>query len=198
MLASTNNLGGFQMDKVKIKNYPIGPFPTVLAGVTVGGKPNYVTVGACGVVCMEPILYISLKNTHYSTQGVQENGYFTVNIPSADLVQQTDYCGIVSGTETDKSNLFTSFYDELGRAPMISECPLNFLCKVIQSVPISGFEMFFGEIVAVYINDQCLTEGKPDPLKINPMMMMGTNYYNLGQVIGTVYKEGSVYKKALI
>jgi flavin reductase (DIM6/NTAB) family NADH-FMN oxidoreductase RutF len=194
MLASTNNLGGFLMEKIKIKNYPIGPFPTVLVGVAVNDQANYVTVGACGVVCMEPILYISLKNTHYSTKGVKENGFFSVNIPSADLVQQTDYCGIVSGTETDKSSLFTSFYDELGKAPMINECPLNFLCQVIQSVPISGFEMFFGEIVAVYINDQCLTTGKPDPLKINPMLMMGTNYYNLGQMVGTVYKEGSVYK----
>ena len=87
--------------------------------------------------------------------------------------------------------------DELGKAPMISECPLNFLCKVINSVPISGFEMFFGEIISVYINDQCLTEGKPDPLKINPLLMMGTNYCNLGQVVGTIYKEGSVYKKSL-
>ena len=80
---------------------------------------------------------------------------------------------------------------------MISECPLNFLCKVIQSVPLFGFEMFLGEIVSVYINDQCLTDGKPDPLKINPLMIMGTNYFNLGQVVGTVYKEGSVYKNSI-
>jgi flavin reductase (DIM6/NTAB) family NADH-FMN oxidoreductase RutF len=178
------------MEKIKIKNYPIGPFPTVLAGADVNGKSNYVTIGACGVVCMEPVLYISLKSTHYTTIGVKENGYFSVNIPSADMVQKTDYCGIVSGKTTDKSSVFTSFYDELGKAPMIRECPLNFLCKVIQSVPIFGFEMFFGEIVSAYVNDQCVTEGKPDPQKINPMMIMGTNYWELGQTIGAVYKEG--------
>jgi hypothetical protein len=53
----------------KIKNYPVGPFPTVLAGADVNGKPNYATAGACGVVCMEPILYVSLKITHYTTRG---------------------------------------------------------------------------------------------------------------------------------
>ena len=185
------------MEKIKIKNYPIGPFPTVLAGVNVNDKPNYVTVGACGVVCMEPVLYISLKNTHYSTKGVKENGYFSVNIPSADMVQKTDYCGVVSGKEIDKSGVFTSFYDELGKAPMISECSLNFLCKVIQSIPLFGFEMFLGEIISGYINNHCLTDGKPDPLKINPMMIIGTKYLNLGQVVGTVYKEGSVYKNSI-
>jgi flavin reductase (DIM6/NTAB) family NADH-FMN oxidoreductase RutF len=185
------------VEKIKIKNYPIGPFPTALAGVRVDGQPNYITIGACGVVCQEPILFISLKDTHYSTQGVKETGSFSVNIPSPDLVQKTDYCGIVSGKEVDKSEVFTSFYDERGHAPMIRECPLNFLCKVVQSVPVFGFEMFLGEIIAVYIDDQCLTEGKPDPLKINPMLMMGSRYYSLGSAVGTIYQEGMIYKKSL-
>lgn len=182
------------MKKTKIKNYPIGPFPTVLAGTDVNGKPNFVTAGACGVVCLEPVLYISLKSTHYTTAGIKESGYFSINIPSVDMVQKTDYCGIVSGATTDKSTLFTSFYDELGKAPLISECPLNFLCKVIQTVPICGFDMFLGEIVATYVNESCLSDGKPDPLKINPMMMMGTQYWELGQAVGAVYKEGKKYE----
>lgn len=189
------NIGGLKMEKIKIKNYPIGPFPTVLAGAEVENKPNYVTVGACGVVCLEPILYISLKNTHYSTRGIQENGYFSVNIPSAEMVQKTDYCGVVSGNETDKSQVFTAFYDDLGKAPMIAECPLNFLCKVVQSIPVFGFDMFLGEIVAAYIDDRCFTDGKPDPLKIDPMLMMGTGYYNLNKMVGTVYQEGMTLKK---
>jgi flavin reductase (DIM6/NTAB) family NADH-FMN oxidoreductase RutF len=184
------------MKKLKIKNYPIGPFPTVLAGADVNGKPNYATIGACGVVCQEPVLYISLKSTHYTTIGVKKNGYFSVNIPSADMVQKTDYCGIVSGKTADKSMLFTAFYDEQGKAPLISECPLNFLCKVIQTSPIFDFEMFFGEIVSVYANEQSLTDGKPDPLKINPMIIMGSSYWNFGQAVGNAFKEGAVYMKA--
>jgi flavin reductase (DIM6/NTAB) family NADH-FMN oxidoreductase RutF len=34
-----------------------GPFPTMIIGADVNGKPNYVTVGACGVVSLEPVLY---------------------------------------------------------------------------------------------------------------------------------------------
>lgn len=83
---------------------------------------------------------------------------------------------MVSGRRTDKSIVFTPFYDESGKAPMISECPLNYLCKIMQSVPICGFEVFFGEIVSAYVNGQCLTDGKPDPIKINPMVLMGANF----------------------
>jgi flavin reductase (DIM6/NTAB) family NADH-FMN oxidoreductase RutF len=178
--------------KVKIQNVPFGPFPTMLVGADVNGRPNYATVGACGVVSLKPVLYISLKSTHYTTLGVKENGFFSVNIPPVDLVQKTDYCGIVSGHRVDKSNVFTPFYDELGKAPMISECSMNILCKVIRTIPMFDFNFFLGEIVAVYINEQCLSNGKPDPLKISPMILMGGSYYNLGQLVGTVFKEGSV------
>lgn len=183
------------MEKIKIKNYPmVNPTPVVLVGADVNGKPNYATVGAFGVVCLEPIFYISLKSTHYTTTGVKENGYFSVNIPSIDMVPKTDYCGMVSGKSTDKSNLFTSFYDEHGKAPMISESPMNYLCKVIQSVPICGFEVFFGEIVSTFVNEQHLTDGIPDPLKINPTFLMGFNYYSLGQPAGGVFKAGKTVK----
>ncbi|WP_092335155.1 flavin reductase family protein [Desulfosporosinus hippei] len=178
------------MMKIKIENRPFGPFPTVLVGADVNGKPNYATLGAYGVVSMKPVLYISLKSTHHTTAGVKENGYFSVNIPSADLVQKTDYCGIVSGKTTNKSNVFASFYDDIGKAPMISECPINYLCKVIQTIPIFDFEMFLGEIVAVYANEQCLSDGRPDPIKIDPIIMMDLNYCNLNQVLGTPFKIG--------
>ncbi len=184
------------MEKIKIPNRPCGPFPVVLAGADVDGRPNYATVGACGVVSLEPVLYISLRGTHYTTSGVREHGYFSVNIPAAELVQKVDYCGLVSGKTADKSSVFTSFYDELGQAPMIGECPLNFLCQVIRSIPIFDFELFFGEIVAAYANERCLTEGVPDPKKIDPMMLMGSSYWGLGQAAGTVFKEGAPLKKA--
>lgn len=106
------------------------------------------------------------------------------------MVVETDYCGIVSGANTDKSSVFTSFYDESGKAPRINECPLNFLCKVIETLPIRGFDVFFGEIVAAYANGDCSVDGRPDPMKIHPMMMMGSNYWTLGKAIGSVYKEG--------
>jgi flavin reductase (DIM6/NTAB) family NADH-FMN oxidoreductase RutF len=181
------------MIKKKIANIPFGPYVTVLAGSTVNGKPNYATIGAYGVVSQKPVLYISLKNSHCTTSGVVESGFFSVNIPSADFIEKTDFCGRISGNKIDKSNVFESFYDEVGNAPMIKECPVNYLCKVIETIPIFDFTMFLGEIVAAYGNKDCLENGKPDALKVNPTILMDTGYFDLKSRVGSVFQACSGY-----
>lgn len=177
------------MTKKKIANIPFGPYITVLAGATVNGKPNYATVGAYGVVSEKSVLYISLKNTHYTTAGVVESGYFSVNIPSSENIEKTDSCGTVSGNKVDKSKIFESFYDEKGNAPMIKECPVNYLCKVIQTIPMFDFTMFLGEIVATYADEECLENGKPDALKVKPTIMMTSGYFDLNNKVGSIFQS---------
>lgn len=184
-----------QMNKVKLKNQAVGPFPAMIVGAMNGGKPTYTTVGAGGCACLEPVLCVSLKNSHYITDGIAESGFFTVNIPSSALLKEMDYCGIASGWEVDKSNLFSSFFDVDGSAPMIDECPLNFLCRVCDTKEIRGFTMFFGEIVAAYVNEECMTDGMPDPVKIDPIIMMGFTYCKLDGVIGRPFSEGKELSK---
>ncbi len=179
------------MIKKKIANIPFGPFITVLAGAMVNGKPNYATLGAYGVVSEKPVLYISLKNSHYTTSGVVENGFFSVNIPSSESIDKTDFCGCVSGNKEDKSNVFDSFYDDAGNAPMIKECAVNYLCKLIQTIPIFDFTMFIGEIVAVYVNEDCLENGKPNALKVKPTIMMGSGYFDLNDRVDSIFKTYS-------
>lgn len=178
------------MNKIKLDNQPVGPFPAMIVGAVKDGKPTYTAVGAGGCACLDPVLCVSLKDTHYITDGIRESGYFTVNIPNSKQVKQLDYCGIASGHDVDKSELFTAFYDEAGEAPLIEECPLSFLCKVCGTKEVHGFTMFFGDIEAVYADEDCLTEGRPDPVKIDPVIMMAFSYCDLNNVIGQPFVEG--------
>ena len=178
------------MKKTKLMNQAVGPFPAMIVGAMKGGNPTYTTVGAGGCACLEPVLCVSLKDTHYITDGITQSGYFSVNIPSTPLVKEMDFCGMVSGKETDKSHLFNAFFDNEGNAPLIDECPLNFLCKVCDTKSIRGFTMFFGEIVAVYINEDCIVDGKPNPAKLDPIIMMGMSYCSLDKIIGQPFTEG--------
>jgi flavin reductase (DIM6/NTAB) family NADH-FMN oxidoreductase RutF len=182
------------MKKSKIANIPYGPFPAVLVGAMVNGKPNFATIGAYGVVSQKPVLYISLMNTHFTTIGVVENGFFSVNIPSSDEIITTDYCGTHSGKNVDKSNIFESFYDDAGIAPMIRECPMNYLCKVIRTIPVFDFSMFFGEIVAVYANEDCLENGRPNAVKIKPTIIMDSGYFDINTKVGSIFKTCRGYK----
>lgn len=179
------------MVKVMIGKTSASPTPTVIAGAIVDGKENYLTLGAYGLMSINPpMLYISVNKAHYTNAGIRENGYFSVNIPSAGLEQKTDYVGLVSGRDTDKSGVFSNFYGSVKKAPMIEECPVNMLCKVANIVDLPNNEVFIGEIVETYVNEECLTDGRPDAKKINPIVLMGSNYWELGNVAGAAFKDG--------
>jgi flavin reductase (DIM6/NTAB) family NADH-FMN oxidoreductase RutF len=151
------------MKKEMIGKMSVGPSPAVIAGAFVNGKSNYLTLGACGIMSVNPPLYyVSLNKAHFTNTGIKENGYFSVNIPSAELALKTDYVGLVSGRDTDKSIVFSQFLGSVEKAPMIKECPVNILCKVINVVDLPNNEVFIGDIVETYVNKECLTNGRPD------------------------------------
>lgn len=66
---------------------------------------------------------------------------------------------------------------------MISECPLSYLCKVIQNTRF-GFDLFFGEIVSgILAENKIITQG------INPSILVGREYWALGNNIGLVFRN---------
>ena len=68
------------------------PMPTTLIGALVNGKPNYVTIAHVGIMDMESVS-LGMNKSHYTNAGIKENRAFSVNIPSARLVKEADYCG---------------------------------------------------------------------------------------------------------
>jgi len=109
------------------------PLPTVLVGANVDGKPNFSAYAWCGIVnSRPPMLSVAFQHHRHTLKGVKQNGTFSVNIPSVELVKETDYCGLVSGREADKvaDCKFNIFYGTLANAPLISECPINLECRL--------------------------------------------------------------------
>lgn len=173
------------------------PMPVVLVGANVEEKPNFVTVAYCGIAQHQPpMVMITLNKRHYTNAGISANGSFSVNIPSANMVEVTDYCGLVSGKQQDKSRLFTTFYGALGTAPMIRECPLSMECKLHQQLDVGGTnDIFLGEIVEVYADDRILTSGLPDIRKIDPIIfsMHDNNYWKIGMHLARAWSIGKEF-----
>ncbi len=71
---------------------------------------------------------------------------------------------------------------------MIKECPVNYLCKVIQTIPVFDFTMFLGEIVAAYGDEECLENGRPNALKVKPTVLMDSGYFDLNNRVGSIFK----------
>jgi flavin reductase (DIM6/NTAB) family NADH-FMN oxidoreductase RutF len=188
------------MDKISIAPRTfLYPMPLVLIGAEVSGKPNYTTIAYCGIAQNNPpMISIASNKAHYSNTGIKENGTFSVNIPSEDMVTIVDFVGLNSGKYVDKSTLFEHFYGTLKTAPMIKECPLNLECRLVTIVDLKGAnELIIGEIVGAYAEDNYLTNGLPDIAKIKPIIfsMHDNNYWKLGGHLGRAWNIGKGFKK---
>lgn len=171
--------------------------PITLVEALVNGKPNYLTVAFCGVVhAIPPMIAVTLGKIHHTNEGIRENQCFSVNIPSQNMVEITDYCGIVSGKRVDKSGIFETFYGKLEKAPMIRECPLNLECRLIEILDFKGAsEVFIGEIVESYAEEQYLCNEIPDIEKITPIVfsIYDNNYWGIGKRLGKAWSAGKKF-----
>jgi len=189
------NFGGvLRMEKVPIgTNATICPMPVTLIGSIVKDRPNFMTVAFIARVAMDPpLLSMGLNKRSATREAILTTGVFSVNFPSVSMLKATDYCGLVSANNTDKSRLFEVFYGTATTAPMIRQCPLSFECKVVETHDFRSHTCFIGEIVATHLDESCLTANKPDPKKINPVMltMPDNHYWKLGEVVGSAWNVG--------
>jgi flavin reductase (DIM6/NTAB) family NADH-FMN oxidoreductase RutF len=181
------------MDKQQVGNNFFIPMPVVLVGTQVGGKANFMTVGWCARVnANPPMIACGIGNHHYTPKGIEETKTFSVNIPSSDLVEKTDYCGLVSGGKADKSAVFEVFYGSLETAPMIRECPVTLECRLVRTVPLPTNTLFIGEIVGAYADGRVMKDGKPDFPSIDPLFltMPDNRYWTLGKYAGDAWSTG--------
>ncbi len=173
------------------------PMPVTLVGADVAGKPNFMTIAFIGIVNMNPAMVAMGANPgHVTTRGIIENETFSVNLPSKKMLEVTDYIGLFSGKTVDKSGLFTIFRGVTKTAPMISECPLNLECKLVQRLSLGGTDaVFIGEIVQVYCAEEFLTNGMPDVEKMQlfVLTMNDNRYFSLGKVIGKAWSDGKKF-----
>jgi flavin reductase (DIM6/NTAB) family NADH-FMN oxidoreductase RutF len=179
------------------------PMPAFLIGASVGGKPNFMTAAWSGIAASTPpMITVALQHHRYTLKGIRENGVFSVNVPSAEQVRETDYCGMVSGTtkaDKVKDCNFTVFYGKLKTAPLIEQCPVNLECKALHILTLGSHSLVIGEIGEVHVSQDCMTDGEPDPAKINPFMYItGANkaYFRIGESIGPAFKIGMEIKKS--
>jgi flavin reductase (DIM6/NTAB) family NADH-FMN oxidoreductase RutF len=185
--------------KKQLGNRPfLYPYPVMLVGTEVEGKANFVTIAFCGIVNMNPgMLTIGIGRGHHSTKGLLANRTFSVNIPSASMLEATDYCGNFSGSKVDKSTVFEVFAGSLPGAPLIKDCPINMECKVREVLDLGGNDLVVvAEIVETYADERYLTDGLPDVEKMQSVVfsMFDNRYWGLGPCLGRAWDVGKGYR----
>ncbi|MCX6011602.1 MAG: flavin reductase family protein [Chloroflexi bacterium] len=187
------------MKKLKMGPQPmLWAHPTVLVGADVDGKPDFATVAWTGVVASTPpAVSIALQHPRYSLKGIRHNLTFSVNIPSRELVRETDYCGLISGAKTDKVKdcKFKVFYGKTPNAPLIEQCPINLECEVRHILNMGSHALVIGEVVETHVSEDCLTEGKPDVSKVKPFAFLPGKYHAIGEAFADAFSIGREIKE---
>jgi flavin reductase (DIM6/NTAB) family NADH-FMN oxidoreductase RutF len=166
------------------------PIPTVLVSSQLEGhNPNIITIAWTGVLNSEPpMVYISVNPQRHSHKMIKESGEFVINIPSVSQVKIVDYCGVVSGRNTNKfldTNL-TPIPASYVKAPLISECPVNIECKVKEVMFLGSHDVFISEILAIHFNEDVLdSKQHPDLSKIQSYAYCLGEYWSVNDKIGS-------------
>jgi flavin reductase (DIM6/NTAB) family NADH-FMN oxidoreductase RutF len=189
------------MSKIKIeKNLFCLPWTQTLLGTHIQGKVNFMALDWLTRANFDPaMLGICVNNAHASNLAIRETSQFSVNVPTVDMVEVTDYCGIASGKRDDKSKLFEVFYGELKAAPLITACPLNIECRLVQTVDLPTNTFFIAEIVTIFSEEIYLTGNKPDVKKIRPFLltMPDNRFWSVGEHVGNAWKDGVKFREQL-
>lgn len=192
-------------NKIRPTAYDVFPMTVVLVGADVKGKANFKTIAWVGIVEHNPpLITISSNQNHYTNIGIKENQTFSINIPTETMVEVTDYCGLKSGKNESKADIFEIFYGSLKTAPMIKEAPINLECKLIYTIDTrelanakTSHDIFIGKVINTYSEKEYLTHGMPDVAKIKSLIFSVNplSYWTLGKQIGKAYNIGNKYKR---
>jgi len=164
-----------------------------ILGTHLQERPNFMALAwTTRVNYLPPLIGIAVNKKNASHTAVLDTGEFSVNIPSRKMIEITDYCGMISATQSEKSEIFEVFYGELKAAPMIRDCPLNIECRLTQSVDLPTHAFFIGEIIKIFAEETFLTDGIPDMAKIEPFLLtMPDNlFWSLGETVGNAWHDG--------
>lgn len=174
------------------------PATTVLISVSGGNKPpNIITIAACGIASADPpLISLAIGVGQYSLKLIKEAGDFVVNIPSSDSAAIVDWCGRVSGRQVNKfaEGELTPSESITVKSPIISECPVNYECKLWKIVDCGSHALVLGEVLDVQVDEDILGDlGQMDPTKFNPLVSFQLEYWNLGVSLG---RWGQLRRKA--
>jgi len=189
------------MSKKKLGPQPmLWPHPAILVGTVFDGGIDFATYAWTGVAASTPpAITVGIQHHRHTLKGIYQNRAFSVNIPSQEMVKETDYCGLVTGAKADKVKDcgFKIFYGTLDTAPLIEQCPINLELEVVHILNMGSHALVIGKIIETYVSEECLTDGKPDIMKIKPLIFsLGSSprYNAVGDVIANAFSIGKELK----
>lgn len=125
------------------------------------GRDNALVVVYAGNCSFDPpMVMIGIVPTRHSYDLIKESGCFVVNLVSPAQKKMFDYLGSHSGRNCDKLAAIgaKTANGSNVNAPLLTDCPVNIECTVVDSIRTGSHEMFIGKIECVHADEEIVKE----------------------------------------
>jgi flavin reductase (DIM6/NTAB) family NADH-FMN oxidoreductase RutF len=137
------------------------PMHTVLVSCAgKAAKPNIITLAwAMPTSINPPMVAISIASRRHSHALIEKSKEFVVNIPTIDMLDETEFCGTASGRNHDKfrETGLTPLRANKVKAPLIKECVASLECRLQTRCTSGDHTIFVGEIVDARVDKGAFT-----------------------------------------
>ncbi len=136
------------------------PKPNVVVSCRgLDGRNNALVVAYCCNCSYDPpMAMVGIVPSRFSYNMIKESGCFVINLPGENFKKEYDVIGSKSGRDMDKfKELDLKFADgKEVNAPLLTDCPVNIECEIVDSVVTGSHEMFIANVKAVHTDEEFL------------------------------------------
>lgn len=157
--------------------------PVVLVTASRKGRTDITPVGWCMPISSKPALVaIAIFEGSFIHELIRSSNEFVLNVPSADLVRQVQYCGTHSGRDVDK-------FEETGlhpgeprllEVPYVDECLAHIECSLVDVLAPGDHGVFVGLVVAARAEEEAFVGGMwrlREEKELQPIQHLGGTRY---------------------
>lgn len=148
------------MKKEADKKGCLQPAPKILVSCRgLDGEENVLAVAYCGNCSYDPpMVMVGIVPSRYSHKLIKESGCFVVNLVDESYGETFWYLGKVSKRDEDKLKKGEVKLEngKVVNAPIMTDCPVNIECTIVDSIMTGSHEMFIGKIEYVHAKDEYL------------------------------------------
>ena len=156
--------------------------PAVVISVGDWEESNLITLAwVARVVSEPPVMSVSIRPSRHSYSIIEKSKEYVINVPFTHQIREMDFCGTRTGRDTDKWGELNLTKEKASNVsvPLIKEFPINIECKVIDTMKLGTHVIYFGEVLAVNVEEELLSNNRINPLKQDQIAYIAGNYHGL-------------------
>ena len=170
---------------------PVYPSPAgLIVSVDENGKSNIMTAGEIfNIGLKEPaIIGIAIRKATYTHSLISKTMEFTVNFPTAEILEKVDLIGTISGRDgldKFKEYALTPLVSDKVIPPIVEECPVNLECKALSITEVGDHDLILGKVVSMHVDEDKLDENQRVQIeKVDGFLYAEWEYYGFGKKLG--------------